>query len=94
MTQGIVLYTLTLHSVRCARLCLTLCDPLDYCLPASSGHGIFQARILEWVAISYCRPALVFPALADNSFTTVPPGAQPYTVLCVNYILKLGGKGE
>ena len=28
------------------------CDPMDYSLPGSSIHGIFQARILEWVAIS------------------------------------------
>ena len=28
----------------------TLCDPMDYSLPGSSIHGIFQARILEWVA--------------------------------------------
>ena len=32
--------------------CLTLCDSLDCSLPGSSVHGIFQARILEWVAIS------------------------------------------
>ena len=30
------------------------CDPMDYSLPGSSVHGIFQARILEWFAISYC----------------------------------------
>ena len=30
----------------------TLCDPMDYGLPGSSGHGLLQARILEWVAIS------------------------------------------
>ena len=28
------------------------CDPMDWSLPGSSVHGIFQARILEWVAIS------------------------------------------
>ena len=33
------------------RSCLTLCDPMDCSLPGSSIHGIFQARILEWVAI-------------------------------------------
>ena len=38
-----------------AQLCLTLCDPMDYSLPGSSVHGILQARILEWVAISFCR---------------------------------------
>ena len=32
--------------------CPTLCDPMDYSLSGSSVHGIFQARILEWVVIS------------------------------------------
>ena len=34
---------------------LTLCDPMACRLPSSSVHGILQARILEWVAISYLR---------------------------------------
>ena len=38
-----------------AQSCLTLCDPMHYCLPGSSVHGILQARILEWVAMPYCR---------------------------------------
>ena len=33
--------------------CLTLCDPIDRLLPGSSVPGILQARILEWVAISF-----------------------------------------
>ena len=33
----------------------TLCDPLDYSLPGSSIHGIFQARGLEWVVLSFSR---------------------------------------
>ena len=37
-----------------AQSCLTLCDPMDCSLPGSSVHGIFQARILEWVVVSYC----------------------------------------
>ena len=37
-----------------AQLCLTLQDPMDCSLPGSSIHGIFQARILEWVAIAFC----------------------------------------
>ena len=32
--------------------CPTLCDPIDCSLPGSSVHGIFQARVLEWVAIA------------------------------------------
>ena len=34
----------------CAQLYLTACDPMDCSLPGSSVLGIFQARILEWVA--------------------------------------------
>ena len=37
------------------QLCLTLSDPMDCSLPGSSVHGILQARILEWVAISFSR---------------------------------------
>ena len=33
----------------------TLCDPLDHSPPGSSVHGVFQARILEWVTISFSR---------------------------------------
>ena len=36
-----------------AQLCLTLSEPMDYSLPGSSIHGIFQARVLEWVAIAF-----------------------------------------
>ena len=36
-----------------AQLCLTLRDPMDCTLPGSSVHGIFQARVLEWVAIAF-----------------------------------------
>ena len=36
-----------------AQLCLTLSDPMDYSLPGSSIHGIFQARALEWGAIAF-----------------------------------------
>ena len=43
------------HMCICAQLCLTLCDSMDCSLPGSSVHGIFQARILEWVAVSFSR---------------------------------------
>ena len=38
-----------------AQLCLTLSDPMDCSLSGSSIHGIFQARVLEWIAISFSR---------------------------------------
>ena len=37
------------------QLCLTLCDPMDCSPPGSSVHGIFQERILEWVAMPSSR---------------------------------------
>ena len=65
----------------CAQSCLTLSDPMDYNPPGSSVHGIFQERIMEWVAISYFRspenqgiinifPACLFgPGVSQKSFS-------------------------
>ena len=61
--------------------CLTLCDPMDCSQLGSSVHGILQARILEWVAMSFSRGfspdrevELTSPELAGRFFTTEPPG--------------------
>ena len=52
-----------------------VCDPMDYSLPGSSVHGVFQARVLEWVAIS-CSRGSSWPrdrtqvsSIADRRFT-------------------------
>ena len=45
-----------------AQSCPTSSDPMDYSLPGSSIHGIFQARVLEWVAIAF----------SDNSDYLIP----------------------
>ena len=45
-----------MHSCSVAQSSLTLCDPMDCSPPGSSVHGIFQARILEWLSISYAKP--------------------------------------
>ena len=44
--------------------CPNLCNSLDYSLPGSFVHGIFQARILEWVALPFSRgsSSVSFPA--------------------------------
>ena len=36
------------------QLCPTVCDLMDYSLPDSSVLGVFQERMLEWVAIPFC----------------------------------------
>ena len=66
------------------QLRLILCSPMDCSTPGSPAHGVFQARILEWVAISssrgssqsldledpHKRHAFLSPALAGGFFTT------------------------
>ena len=46
-------FALKCSGVLVAQLCLTFCDPMDCCPPGSSVHGILQARMVDWVAISY-----------------------------------------
>ena len=41
--------------MKVSQSCPVLCNPTDYSLPGSSVHGILQAWILEWVAISFSR---------------------------------------
>ena len=62
--------------------CPALYDPMDCSPSGSSVHGIFQERILEWVALSFIRDITdlgvesespVSPALTDGLFTTEPP---------------------
>ena len=48
------------------QLCPTLCDPMDCSPPDSSIHGILQARILEWVVISFSRPRVHIYVLIYN----------------------------
>ena len=61
--------------------CPTLCDPMHCSLPGSFIHGIFQARVLEWATISFCRG--IFPtqglnarssALQEDALPSEPPG--------------------
>ena len=73
----------------------TLCDPMDCSLQGSSLHGIFQARILELVAISSSRvspdpgikhASLRSPELAGGFFTT-EPSRKPQNLLNINLML-------
>ena len=63
----------------CAQSCPTLCDSMDCSPPGSSFHGIFQARVLEWAAISSSRGTSQpwyqthFSCIAGRFFTTELP---------------------
>ena len=76
-----------------AQSCLTPCNPMDCSLPGSSVLGIFQARILEWVAISFSGDLPdpgIKPILQAYSLPSEPPDHgvllnmdSPYTaILC------------
>ena len=69
-----------LYACLVAQSCPTLCDPTDCSLLGSSVHGIFQARIPEWVAVTSSRES---SQLRDQTwvycttgrfFTSEPPG--------------------
>ena len=58
-----------------AQSCPTLCDPMDCGPPGSSVHGIYQARILEWGAITFRGNSKLFSTVAEafyipTSFST------------------------
>ena len=63
-----------------AQSCPTLCNPMDCSLPGSSIHGIFQARVLEWIAIpspgDLPNPGIKpgSPALQADALPSEPPG--------------------
>ena len=75
-------YSVCVCMCLCAQSCLTLCNPMGCRLPGSSVHGIFQARILEWVAFSFSRGTSLTKDQTHVScvpcvgrfFTTLPPG--------------------
>ena len=70
----------------CAQSCLSLCNPLDCCLPGSSVHGILQERILKWIPIPSPRGLpdsgieALSPALVGRLFTSEPPRKPRETV--------------
>ena len=61
---------------------MTLCNPMDHSPPGSSVHGIFQVRILEWVAIFFSRESSetgiepISPALVGGFFTIEHQGSS------------------
>ena len=74
-----VLSSFQCSSAKSLQSCLTLCNPMDCSPPGSSVNGILQARLLEWVTLSYSgdlpgpgvEPAtLASPALAGRFLTT------------------------
>ena len=63
--------------------CSTLSDSMVYSLPGSSIHGVFQARVLEWVAITFSISSLLESRrLRDFDFHGFPGGASGKELAC------------
>ena len=81
-TLRVIKPSITANRMMLSRVCLFAIS-MDCSLPGSSVHGISQARILQWVAISSARGSCqvkdqtCVPALAGGYFTAEPPG-KPY----------------
>ena len=70
-----------------AQSCPTLSDPMDYSLPGSSVHGIFQARVLKWGAIAFSNVYARFDKewkLIKEIFTYWGTGEVILTYTCIN----------
>ena len=70
-----------------AQSCPTLSDPMDCSPPGSSTRGIFQARVLEWVAIAFSKMTFTFPQ--NSSFIqSIPPWTKVCLRILLSYILQ------
>ena len=93
-----------------AQSCPTLSDPMDCSLPGSSVHGLFQARVLEWVAIAFsdqeafltvniCRSFCIFPVATQVVPESYSLKNSPGVLLSLRLLLcqaegREGGGGE
>ena len=65
----------------CAQSCLTLCDPMDPDPPGSSVHGIFPARILEWIMMPSSRVTRAQSCLnLCDPMDPDPPGSSVHRI--------------
>ena len=76
----------TAAAAKSLQSCLTLCDPIDGSPPGSSVPGILQARILEWVAISFSNACMHAKSLQScptlcNPMDSSPPGFSVHRTL-------------
>ena len=98
LSLSLLVYYLCMCSCSVAQVCPTLCNPMACSQSGSSVQGIFQARVLEWVAISssrgsscsrdqtYVSCSSMSPVLAGRFFTSVPLGKPVYMYILYIYI--------
>ena len=84
-----------------AESCQALCDPMDCSSPSSSVHGIFQTRLLEWVAIPFSRGSSQTEdrtgcptQQADSLSSEPPPILAHYLGQCATRVLYVSSGGS
>ena len=77
---------MSIAAAKSLQLCPTLCDPIDGSPPGSSVHRILQARILQWVAISFSK-AFMHAKLLQSCLTLCNPMDSSPPVSSVHRIL-------
>ena len=66
------------------QLCPTFSDPMDYSLPGSAIHGIFQTRVLEWGAIAFSENHLYTHNLVIATYKHL---SKFYFHVCIEYLV-------
>ena len=85
---------LLVNPAKSLQSCPTLCDPIDSSLPGSSIHGIFQARGLEWVAISFTwassqpKDQTQVSLIAGRLFLYHLNHKGSYLSMCLHYVIR------
>ena len=79
------------------QLCPTLCNTMACSLPGSSVHGIFQAILLEWIAISFSRGSSQprdqtrVSHIVDRRLPSEPPGKSFFLISLLNFLYLFRG---
>jgi len=73
----------------CAQSCLTLCDPVDYCPPSSTAHGIFQARN-TWVGCHFLLQGNLPNWGTESTPLASPAPAGRFFAACTTCVIMLG----
>ena len=86
MTHYTIITAAAAAAAKSLQSCLTLCNPIDGSPSGSSIPGILQARILEWVAISFSNACINAKLLRScltlyDSMDSSPPGSSVYGIL-------------
>ena len=79
-----------------AQSCPTLCNPMDCSLPGSSIHGIFQARVLEWVPIAFSSVwgLVSYNSVLEGRFSMPAVSLAAKCLPCIETLVTMSPRGK